>query len=376
MKILHIGIASHFTDKMLYQDNILAELNAKAGHDVTFITDCYEYKDGVLTITDECDIVLDNGVRLIRVKYDRIINGFVTEKIQKAKRVEKLLHDITPDTILYHGVCGYELMDVAKYAKEKGIPLYIDSHENFKNTAMTPISKFAYKYIHGFFVKKALPVAKKILYVGDAEREYLEKMYNIPNDMLEFFPLGGILLSKEKQEKYRQELIKEKGFPEDSIICAHSGKMDKGKKTEDVIKAFSCINDSRLRLLIYGSIPDDMKDILNPLIDADERISFLGWKNADEQEKILGATDLYIQPGTYSATAQIALCDGCAVILNHGYERSMEDAAFYEEDAKGIEQIIRNIVEDESYLSKAKQRCAELAARRFDYVKMADRYLR
>ena len=36
MKILHIGIASHFTDKMLYQDNILAELNAKGETPVIF----------------------------------------------------------------------------------------------------------------------------------------------------------------------------------------------------------------------------------------------------------------------------------------------------------------------------------------------------
>ncbi|MBO4458981.1 MAG: glycosyltransferase family 4 protein [Butyrivibrio sp.] len=376
MKVLHIGIASHFTDKMLYQDNILSDFNAKAGHDVTYISDCYLYRDGALTETEECDCVLDNGVRLIRVRYDRVLNGFITRKIQKAKKIVELLNEISPDTILYHGVCGYELMDVAKYVKEKGIPFYIDSHESFQNTAMTPISKFAYKYIHGFFVRKALPVARKILYVGDAEREYLEEMYNISDDMLEYYPLGGILLDEEKQKKYRKRFIQDMHFPENVIVCTHSGKMDKGKKTEEVIKAFSKVDDNRLRLLIYGRIPDEMKDTLYPLIEADERISFLGWKNASEQEEILGATDIYIQPGTYSATAQIALCDGCAVILNRGYMRAMEDAAFYEEDAEGIEKVIRTITEDDNKLLIAKQKCAELAARRFDYKKMSDRYLK
>lgn len=375
MKILHIGLADHFTDNMLYQDNILTDLNAKAGHDVVIISDCFMFKDGELVKTEECDTLLDNGVRLIRLSYDRIINDFVSEKIQKAHRTRKLLREIKPDAILYHGVCGYELMDTAKYAKKKGIPFYIDSHENFKNTAMTPVSKFAYKYIHGIFVKKALPVAWKILYVGTPEKEYLMKMYKIPKSRLEFFPLGGILLSEEEQIEYRKKMIKERDFPEDAIICAHSGKMDKGKKTEDVIKAFSGNSDPRLRLLIFGQIPDIIKPVLEPLIAADDRISFLGWKTADEQKEILGATDLYMQPGTYSATAQNALCHGCAVILNRDYEEIMNDAPYYEETEDGIARVLKEITADRSVLENRKNRCFKLAADVFDYEKMAERYL-
>ena len=376
MKILHIGLASHFTDKMLYQDNILAGLNAEAGHDVTFISDNYAYDNGVLVETEVSDEYLDNGVRLIRIKYDKVINRFVSNKIQKAKAVVRYMNEINPDTILFHGVCGYELMDVANYVKEKKIPFYIDSHENFKNTAMTPASKLAYKYIHGIFVRKAIPIAKKILFVGYPEKEYLQKMYHISEEKLEYFPLGGIILDKEKQGLYRSKVIKDLGFPDDAIICSHSGKMDKGKKTEDVIRGFSRVNDDRLRLLIYGTIPEDMKPILEPLIKADERIAFLGWKTAAEQEELLGATDIYIQPGTYSATAQIALCDGCALILNSDYKKTMHDAPFYEDTFEGIEETLRSITRDEEILQVAKQACFLLALTEFDYKKLADRYLR
>ena len=81
MKILHIALLSHFTCGMAYQDNVLVEINAADGHDVTIISDTMYYKDGVLTDGEEEDIILPDGVRLIRLKYDRIVNSFITEKI-------------------------------------------------------------------------------------------------------------------------------------------------------------------------------------------------------------------------------------------------------------------------------------------------------
>ncbi|MBR3739645.1 MAG: glycosyltransferase [Clostridia bacterium] len=375
MKVLHIGLVSHFTDKMLYQENVLVDMNAKAGHDVTFISDIGMYKDGTLTKTNECDVRLENGVRLIRVRYDRIINDFITGKIQKARFIPRYLNEIRPDAILYHGVCGYEMIDVAKYVKKYNIPFYMDSHENFKNTAMTPISKFAYKYIHGFFFRKARPYIRKVLYVGFPEKEYLQKMYHLKQSEMELFSLGGILLSEDSQKMYRKQIINDLGFPEDSIICAHSGKMVKGKRTEEVIKGFSSVRDARLRLIIYGSIPEEMKSTLVPLIEKDERISFLGWKTADEQNQILGATDLYLQPGTYSATAQVAICDGCVTLVNEGYKELFEDAAFYETDASGIENVLRMIIDEPNILVSMKEKGKIIAEKKLNYESLAKRYL-
>ena len=374
LKILHIGLSSHFTEGMLYQDNILANLNANAGMDVTFISDAYKYEDGCLVETEECDVILNGGVRLIRLKYDKIINDFISKKIQKIKRLVEYIEEIKPDSILYHGVCGYELMDVANYVKKNKIPFYIDSHENFSNTAKTILSKIAYKYIHGVFVKKALPNVKKILYVGYPERDYLKEMYQIPENKMEFFPLGGLVIEKEQQSEYRKRIIKEMNFPENVIICAHSGKMDEGKKTEEVLLAFSKVQNKRLRLLIYGSIPENRRTILEPMIKRDSRVKFLGWKNAKEQEIILGGSDLYIQPGTYSATAQIALCSGCALLVNNGYKRAMKDAVLYGEDKNDIENVLRKIISHDGYLDEIKEKGYNYA-KKFNYKELALRYL-
>ena len=49
MNILHIGLLSHFTEGMFYQDNVLSDMNAKDGNNVTFITDTNCYIEGKLT---------------------------------------------------------------------------------------------------------------------------------------------------------------------------------------------------------------------------------------------------------------------------------------------------------------------------------------
>lgn len=375
MKVLHIGLTSHYTEKMLYQDNILSEMNVKAGHEVTYISSTFAYRNGVLVEVGESDQILDNGVRLIRLKYDWIINKFITNKIQKVKKLKYYLMEIQPDVILYHNVNGYELMDVAEYVKNNGILLYLDSHANFMNTAKTFVSKLAYKYIHGYFLYKALPHVKKVLFVGYPEKEYLIEMYHLSESVIEYFPLGGIIMKKEEMEKYRLSFIEKLKFPKDVIICAHSGKMVSGKKTKEILTAFNKVKDSRLRLVIYGFIPEEMKSVLQPLITRDDRVFYLGWKTDEEQHTILGASDLYLQPGTYSATAQVALCDGCALLVNSGYEKAMGDVVFYEDSADGIERVLQLIVKNKDILNIMKARGTEYAQRVLDYQKLAERYL-
>lgn len=379
MKILHIGLLSHFTEGMLYQDNVLSDMNAKAGHEVTFITDTYCYKSGKLVQVPETDYVMENGVRLIRLCYDKIVNQFVSSKIQKVKKLSPLLESIAPDTILYHGACGYELMDVARYVESHPETLfYIDSHEDFHNTARNFISKCAYKYIHGIFLRKAIPVAKKVLFLSLETKEYLQTMYCLSDEILEFFPLGGIILSQEERETARKKLITNYRLREDTIICTHSGKLIKEKRTIDLLEVFENIRDERLQLFIFGSIPENRKSKLMPLIERDERIHFLGWKNEKEMLSILAGTDLYCQPGTQSATFQVALCCGCATMVYpySSYKVVLKDNGYYAANMTDIRTVLEKITEVPEELENMKKKSIKVAGEYLDYKKIAARICR
>ena len=133
MKIVHIAMASHFTEKMLYQENVLIDMNCKDGNDVTIITDVYHYEGANLVKGFEEDRIMENGARLIRLEYNRIFfSDFWTEKVQKCTKLKKYLEEIKPDTILYHGVTGHVMMDVADYCRDNSdCLLFFDCHEDF-----------------------------------------------------------------------------------------------------------------------------------------------------------------------------------------------------------------------------------------------------
>ncbi len=382
MKILHIGMPSHFTEGMLYQENMLIAMNVKDGHDVTIITDVFHYEGSKLVEGPEEDRIMENGARLIRLKYDRVFfSDLWTEKIQKCRKLKKYLNEIAPDTILYHGVCGYEMMDVANYCKKHPECLFfMDSHEDYTNSAMTPLSKAFYKYIHGHFVHKALPEVDKVLYIGIQMKEWLKDIYDIPDEKMEFMALGGIIYSLDEQKEARQDIINRFALPQDAIILAHSGKLEAGKRTAELLQAFNQIDDPRLALFVFGSIPKDMESTLRPLLDSNSRIHFMGWKVNKEIEKFLAGVDLYCQPGGQSSTFETAICCGCvnmtyphATYKDETYSDCGGDNYFFIDTVEDMVDVFKTITENPMVLEQKKAKSFAFAKLQFDYEVIARR---
>lgn len=382
MKILHLALPSHFTEGMLYQENVLIDMNVKDGHDVTIITDVFHYEGSELVEGPEEDRIMNNGARIIRLKYDRVFfSDLWTEKIQKCRKLKKYLNELQPDTILYHGVCGYEMMDVADYCKKHPECLFfIDSHEDYTNSAMTPLSKIFYKVIHGHFVHKALPEVDKVLYIGLQMKEWLKDIYGIKDEKMEFMALGGIIYTPEQQKEARQEIINRFALPQDAIILAHSGKLAAGKRTAELLTAFKQVSDPRLALFVFGSIPSDMESTIRPLIESDDRIHFMGWKVNKEIEQFLAGVDLYCQPGGQSSTFETAMCCGCvnmtyphATYTDVTYSDCDGDNYFFVETVEDMVAVFNSVIENPMLLEQKKAKSFAFAKLQFDYEMIARR---
>lgn len=374
MNILHIGLLSHYTEGMTYQDNIIPDINCMDGHEVTYITDIYAYENGVLIRIGEENKLLPSSLRLIRIHYDKIINSFVTKKIQKAAQLKNYLKILKPNIILYHGLCGYELMTVSHYVKNNpGTIFYVDSHEDFNNTAKTIAAKLAYKYIHGYFVRKALPYIRKILYVSSETKEYIEKMYHLQDSSLEWFPLGGIIRNEEERKESRKRLLLELDISDDSVILQHSGKLDMEKKTRELIRVFERLKDRRLHLVIYGSIPQNDINELEQMMAGDSRIHFLGWKQGEEIYQLLLACDLYCQPGSQSATMQTAMCCGCPVMIypHPSYQEYTDGNGYFVENEEDIYNVLKYILEEPNQLERTRKILYEFSKNKLDYYRIA-----
>ena len=191
---------------------------------------------------------------------------------------------------------------------------------------------------------------------------------------MEFYPLGGTILTDAEYDKLRAEGRRELGISDDDPVFIHSGKLDAAKRTEELLRAFAAVPELRAKLYVCGSVPEDMKLRLMPLFEADERVEYLGWKTADELLKLLCACDFYLQPGSQSATLENALCCRKAVMLypHRAYTADYDYGnVVWVENQSDMETCFKKLHRWEISLAELGERSEKCAGEILDYRKIA-----
>lgn len=381
MKILHCCLSNFFIDNYAYQENILPAINKADGHEVKIISSTETFiNNSKLGYLEPGRYFIKDGIEVIRVPYRRYLPHALMKKIRHYKNVYNLIEEYSPDVILFHGVPAYELLTVANYKKNNpATKLYVDSHEDKNNSARNWLSEYIlHKTIYRSIIKQAYQYIDKFLYLSIETKAFLREFYEIEEDKMEFFPLGGIIIDNNKRGECRSKIRRLLGLKEDDILLVHSGKLDKLKRTEELLKAFTSVENDKLSLIIIGSIPEDQNEIIMDYTQKDRRVSYLGWKNSDELLEYLCASDLYAQPGSQSATMQSALCCGSAAMLypHESYKYLLDDSVFYIETVDDIRNLIEEISRDRGVLEKKRVQSNKLAQEVLDYKRLAARIYR
>ena len=317
MRILHLCLANYYIDGYNYQENVLTRINKEDGHDVRIIASTETFQDNVrLGYVEPSEYLTEFGVPIKRIPYVKIGNHFSTVKIRKYVGLYEEIVKFAPDVILSHDIVFLSIFDVIRYKKEHPeVKFYADTHTGIYNSGRNWLSLHVlHRCFYRYLIHKTLPYLEKYFYISAGERDFAIEHYGIPEDMLEFYPLGGDLPTEEEYRQRRTNRRAELGIQEDELLLLHSGKLDALKRTEELLKAFAAVPEMKAKLAIIGSIPDDMKPLLEPLMDADDRVVYLGWKSASELLEYLCACDLYCQPGSVSATLQNAVCCGSPIM--------------------------------------------------------------
>lgn len=377
MKILHVCLASHYTVGMTYQDNQLSDQHAADGHEVVVISDCYRFAGHILEEVEEEDIFLSSGVRLIRMKYDLILNKFISTKVRKVAALKKFLYDFRPDIILFHGVAGWEMLTVSDYKRNHSeVKLYIDSHEDFHNSGTFWLSLFfQYRIFNKIIVNRVRKNVDTFLYLSYESKAFCQEVYGLRDDEMEFYPLGGDIVEPDVKVKLKDEVKVKLGLDKNDVLIVHTGKFAKEKKTQELLESFISINNEKLKLILIGSIPPEMQPVLYPLIESDHRVHFLGWMNSKELVKYLCAADLYVQPGTQSATMQNAICCGAPVAL-YPYESHVPyvvENGFFIKNKSDYMCVFSGLAEGKFNLGAMSAASYVIAYNLLDYKKLAER---
>lgn len=379
MRILHLCLSSFYIDGYSYQENELVAQNVADGHDVTVVASTESFGE------DRCPIYLPpgtymggDGARVVRLPYRKILPHAAMRKIRMHPGLYDLLETLAPDVMLFHGMAGWELLTVARYKrKHTTAKLYVDSHTDANNSARSYFSMtFLHRLVYKPIIARTMDCVEKILCVNVDAMTFAREVYGVPNEKLEFYPLGGKIYTDTEYELRRRNIRKDNDIDEEVVLFVQSGKMDRRKKVVESVRAFTATANPRFRFFLIGHLHDDVAEDVQTLVAKDARIKFIGWKTQEELRDLLCAADVYVQPGTQSATMQMSLCCRCAVVLDDvsSHHPYINGNGWLVGRRLSLKDVFCTIGRNSAIeLIHMEQRSGELASRFLDYKKLAAR---
>ncbi len=319
MKILHLCLSCFYIDKATYQENALVQQNVKDGHEVLVIASTENFSsEGKRIYSKPMEYMGTDGATVKRIPYVSWLPAKIAQKLRIHTGVYNHIKDFSPDMMLFHGLCGREIITAARYTKDHPeVLFYIDSHEDWYNSARGFISReFLHKLYYRFYARRAAQQARKVLCISLETMDFVTEVYGIPKNQLTFYPLGGYPIPAAEYQQRRSAARQQLKQSLDSIIYVQSGKQTHRKKLIQTLQAFAKAAPENSCLLITGSLHEEIKEQAEQLIAANPQVMYLGWKNAEELTNILCAADVYVQPGTQSVTMQHSMCCHCAIAID------------------------------------------------------------
>lgn len=380
MRILHICISNFYIDGYRYQENIIPTINKRDGNEVKIIasTETINQKNVSLTYVKPASYLTPEGIPVTRIRYTRILPFWIAKKVRIFPTLTEEIELFNPDVILFHGTAAFDIIKVSNYIKKyPTVKLYVDCHEAFYNSAKTWVSKnILHRLIYRYAFLKSLQSIEKVLFIGAGEQNYLRKIYKLADRKMEFFPLGGVVVPKQEKIRINNEFRKRMGFKKDELLFVHTGKLGKANKTVELIKYFNS-SSIEAKLLIGGVLKDEILEEARFLIERNNNIFFLGWKNAEEIKELLCSADLYLQPGSPSATLQQAICSGAPVLANiEYYPNYPKENGFYIKSMEEMSECFAILSKDPDILKRMNEQSYRIAYEMLDYNKLAARIYR
>jgi hypothetical protein len=378
MKISHLCLSCFYIDNFSYQENILPRQNKQDGHEVQIIASTETYtSDSRLGYLSPGRYNNEDGIPVVRLGYRKFLPHGIMKKLRMHHGVLELVEEFGPDVILFHGLCGWELLSVADYKKRHPqVRVYADSHEDANNSARNVLSRTVlHKIYYRTILNLALPYIRKILCVSLDTMDFVKNTYGIPESVMDFFPLGGIIDSDEEYNKKRTDIRNSLGLSDQHILIVQAGKMGTKKKILESLRAFQTNKRDNLRLLLIGSFDDRIRDEAQSLVAASENASYLGWKESRELMDYLCAADVYLQPGSQSAIMQNAICHRCAVILDDvpSHKPFVQGNGWLLNSNMILSHVMDSISRNPLQLKQMSETSLAIARKLLDYKKLAAR---
>lgn len=379
MKIVHICLCGPVTDGWNYQENLLTRYHVKNGLKVSMIASKWIWnKNGKMEEYEKSNYVNDDGVKMIRLSLKK---GDIRDKFKYYENLYETIREEKPDIIFLHGLQFRNVIDVIRYVKEYDCELYVDNHADTTNSATNFLSK---KILHGIiwkhYAKKLIPVTKKFYGVLPSRVDFLVNIYGIPKNKCELLVMGADdeLVSKYQKKELRKKFRAIHSIREADFLIVTGGKIDRYKsQTLLLMKAVKKIENKSIKLIVFGSVADELKEEFNYLID-NEQIIYIGWIDSENSYWAFSSADLVVFPGRHSVFWEQVCGQGIPMIvkdLQGAHHVDLDgNVRFLKQDS--VDEIKKNIEEiiDDKDLYRRMKFVAETKGRKiFSYNEISKR---
>lgn len=315
MKILHLSLSCAFSDGFNYHENELPYAQLKLGNDVVIVARNLEFKNGVAEKCSPGNFVLANGIRLYRLKIKNFfVNSFTRPK---TKELMDILRKENPDVIWVHGIMNNSLSIVCKYKRtNKKTIIVADNHVDEGNYGLNFLSKV----VLWIFKKRNQRVANNVsIFYGvtPGRLSFMRKYLGVPYEKSKLTTMGANpdTIDYKNKENIRAKIRNELGIMDSDFLYITGGKIDYQKRTIDLIKAISFIKEENIKLLIFGSLDESIKEEFNEMLKNSNNVMYLGWKNVKEYNDLFISSDCGIFLNSHSTLWENALACGTPCIF-------------------------------------------------------------
>ena len=379
-KIVHICLNSLFTDGWSYQDQLLSKYHKKMGLDVTVLTSHWVNDDkGNIVWDDRDEYINGDRVKVIRLKMKG--KDDYSRKLVYFESFYEALEKEHPNILFIHGVNFKDVSSVVRYLDNNpGVMVYVDNHADFSNSATNWVSKnILHKIVWKHYSKILEPYVKKFYGVTPSRVEFFKDMYGTPADRTELLVMGvdDEDVPKALSRENRAEIRHKYGIADDDILVITGGKIDLAKKqTITLMEAINQLNNPKVKLIVFGSVVDELKAALNAMIS--DRCQYIGWIDSSETLNYYGAADLVVFPGRHSVFWEQVVGIGKPMICKYWDGTTHVDLGgnvkfLYHDTKEELLEVIGQVLGDNEEYNKMKEVAVAKGMQTFSYSEIAKR---
>ncbi len=365
MKIVHICLAGGYTEGLNYQENIITKYQALDGHEVSVLTTDHCYTEGVWGLCQtENDYKNSYGVHVIRLPFAYPLPYNVNRQIGRFKGTMAVLEQLEPEVIFVHNIQFQDIRRIVQYKKRHpGVKVYVDNHSDFSNSARNWFTRNTlYRFWWKPCAKRMEPYAEKFFGVMPSRVDFLQNIYGIAPDKTDILLMGADdeCVERAQRPEVKASVREKFGVKADDFLIVTGGKIDAFKtQTLLLMQAVKEINRENVKLLVFGSVEEELKERLYALCDGD-RIQYIGWAKGEQSYEYFASADLVVFPGRHSVYWEQVVAQGIPMLCKYWDGTTHVDiggnVVFLKQDSKElIKKELMKLLDHKEYYQNMKE---------------------